>query len=229
MPDLELPEEHVQGIRVLSKMDAAAFERAIGAIAQVKAFSDRKRLVKNIAEAMPEIERKDATKIIDTAIAMLSFCSYVEISISTFVDDVFSSSSVVDALDPDKTSVAKDRLAKLLKAKNIVVAAKAAAILTAHEHPFRSARIFTDIRTVFTGDDNDDELSPAAAVIVQMMRVRYIKNGNQEEIFFALDSADIDSMIETLERAKTKCENLKPFIDKASIPYVEVQNKEEQE
>ena len=229
MPDLELPQLHLEGITLLAKLDEPQFLHFMQTLKDAKPFTDRKHLISNASAAAPEGLADSYAKIASTAIAMKSFCTYAEVPTKVFAADVFASSSVNSLALGENKDPTKARLVQLLTTESIIVAAKATANLTAHEHPFRNVRVFTDVRTVFIDEEEKiEEISPAAAVIVQMMRIRYIKNGNQEEIFFALDTIDIDNMMATLQRAKTKHERLKVLLAKASLPCVEIASDDEE-
>ena len=63
----------------------------------------------------------------------------------------------------------------------------------------------TDVRPVF---GSDTKAPPAAAVLVHMLDLSYQKDGDIKHLYIAMDSMDIDTLRETLDRAETKAESL---------------------
>jgi hypothetical protein len=86
-----------------------------------------------------------------------------------------------------------------------------------YDNLFSSARIISDIRTIFDPNGSD----PVGALIVHNLQIRY-SNGNEfKEAFFALDNADLSVLRKALERAETKTVSLESVIRKAELKYFE--------
>ena len=82
---------------------------------------------------------------------------------------------------------------------------KAASALTAHESPFESARVFTDVRPIFGEQDPVSENArPRAAVLVHMLQLRLAGEEARREIYVALDNRDLQTLIDALNRANGK-------------------------
>jgi hypothetical protein len=111
----------------------------------------------------------------------------------------------------------KERLIRLLGIEAISVNSKAMALAYEHEHIFQSARIFTDIRPIFGYSVQD---VPNRYIFFHTLKIRYTDDGRMKELFLALDTADLQNMIEVLERAKMKVESLKSAFDGVGLQYV---------
>jgi hypothetical protein len=103
----------------------------------------------------------------------------------------------------------KKRLLRFFELETLFVSAKALTILQSNENLFRGARIVTDVRPVF---GSDPSAPPAAAVVVHMLDLSYQKDGDIKHLYVGMDSMDINILRETLDRADTKAESLKPMI-----------------
>ncbi len=77
--------------------------------------------------------------------------------------------------------------------------------------------MLTDIRPVFGVRPE----APQAAVIVHNLRIHYHQGGAHRDFLVTMDSQDIQDLIDTLERAKVKAENLKVVLATAGIPDIE--------
>jgi hypothetical protein len=104
----------------------------------------------------------------------------------------------------DDASQAKldERLHVLFSHSAIKISSKANAVLTAHPYLFESAKIFTEIRPLFS----DDEIlnPPSASVIAHQLRIDTVHNGSKSEIFIALDDRDLGVLKDAVERATRK-------------------------
>lgn len=83
----------------------------------------------------------------------------------------------------------------------IEYSSKALDVLLQNERNFITARIVTDFRPVFKENPADE---PAGAVVVHQLKITYREDGEQKNIFFALDSSDIQTLKRVAERAVNK-------------------------
>lgn len=98
-------------------------------------------------------------------------------------------------------------------------AAKAGYVLTQHERIFVGARILTDIRPIFHSNVSE---KPGAATIIHMLRVTERDNhGKYTDKYFALDSNDIKSLKELLDRAEKKEETLRSLMKSAGVTVLD--------
>ena len=126
----------------------------------------------------------------------------------------------IEWLRSDKTfSRFKERLIRLLSIDRVELIAKTYDLLTAHARTFIKARIISDIRPVF---GESTETTPQTAIITHMLNITYHKDHDRREFVVALDTRDIQKLIDTLERAKAKTETLKSVIASTDMEYVEV-------
>jgi len=109
------------------------------------------------------------------------------------------------------------RLTRLLELNSFVVGAKAVSVMLEHDIVFYRARVLTDIRPVFGATIG----APQAAVITHSLRIHYHQGEDHKDFFVMLDTQDVQTLIDVLERAKVKAENLKGVLATANIPYIE--------
>lgn len=113
----------------------------------------------------------------------------------------------------------KERLTRLLSIDRLKLIAKTNDVITQNARTYTRARIISDIRPVF-GEDLEN--LPQVAVIVHLLKISYIKDDEGQEFVVALDTSDIQQLIDTLERAKQKTERLNSLISLANMTTAEI-------
>ncbi len=113
----------------------------------------------------------------------------------------------------------KERLNDLLGIDRAKLIVKSNDILRENARTYGTARILSDIRPVF-GENIDQP--PQSAVIVHMLKISYFKDQEQREFVVALDTKDIQQLIDTLERAKKKTETLNSLASLANMTPIEI-------
>src|SRR5579863_4804889 len=130
---------------------------------------------------------------------------------------------LLDRGDSEATSRLKERISRLLSLdQSLGVSAKATELLVRHKNPLLTARIFTDIRPVFTGEENP---IPRAAVVVHTLELLTNTDGHRLSHYVALDSTDLQTLKRIVDRAIHKEASLKTVM--ASLPLVEIKEIEE--
>jgi hypothetical protein len=124
--------------------------------------------------------------------------------------------------ESEKASKLKERVAKFLALdRSLGVSAKATLLLVRHKNPLSSARIFTDVRPVFTGDVP----VPQAAVCFHTLELITNTDGRRSSYYAALDSADLMSLKKVVDRAIQKEKAIRQAMK--TLPLIEVQDDEE--
>ncbi len=111
----------------------------------------------------------------------------------------------------------KERLTKLLEApRALTITPKANDLLTEHQHFFYSARLFSDVRPVFSADAKTID----AAVVMHNLVIHYGDSENHDDFHVALDDSDIQSLKELLERAEEKSVTLQKMMKVAGVNFL---------
>lgn len=179
-------------------------------------------LAERIYPKVNSIPRDDLVSIMRTLFALYSLRARAGLSVLDFARDILraideNGSADLELSGQDRERF-EDRLVQLLGVDNIDIGLKANDLLTDHEHTIHSARVLTDIRPVF-GDDPED--GPRAAVIVHMLRISYHDESNEvKEFYVALDTGDVEKLVDTLERADAKAKSLRETLKDTSMTYI---------
>ena len=97
----------------------------------------------------------------------------------------------------------------LLGVRSLQIGYKSALLQFDHERVFSAARIISDIRPAF---DESIELPLASVMVYHTLKIEYWRDGEEEKFYVALDSKDLQLMLDQLERAKKKAERLETEI-----------------
>ena len=141
-----------------------------------------------------------------------------DVSLEDFVRDV--AKTITRRKDRPKDydqSAFEQRLISLLSIESIALSARAADIQHDYERVFASARIVSDIRSVF----GTSTVEPVGAMIVHNLQITYFEESRIREVFFALDNADVATLRRALDRADLKTAQLEQVISKAGLQYFE--------
>jgi hypothetical protein len=220
MADYTLPDRVRLGLELLAKLTDAEVDGIASALESAEPSLGKKPFAERIAKTLPQLSAK-VSPVLDGILSVASLRAYVDGSSAEFLDDVLDESSE----KPDRLNLPQEgfnalrkRLTRLLSLKSIVTTGKAYGVMTAHQHVFGSARIFSDIRPIF--GDSEDEFAPlpVATVFVHTLRIGYTTTGGWKDFYVAMDDSDIKKLIKTLERAVAKSAQLKESVERMGYP-----------
>lgn len=116
----------------------------------------------------------------------------------------------------------EDMLTDILKTQSFELAAKAIGLVYEQDHIVHGTpRVLTDVRPIFSSDP--EEVSVRGAMVTYTLKLEYHEGSRVQELFAALNAAQVDELIKTLERAKAKAEALKEAFEGSPIRYVEAE------
>jgi hypothetical protein len=220
MADLSIPERYKTGVVKLAKLSEDSFDQMVSALKGVgpKLFPDN--LARQVTSKIKGVSPEDVSEMIATIMSLSSHRVHDESTPEELAEQVVEAAIEAELpIDLEKgRSVLATRLIKFFELNTLFVSAKALGILLSNENLFCSARILTDIRPVF---GSDPKTVPTAAVMVHMLDLSYHKDGDLKHLFVAMDSLDLDTLREALDRAESKTESLKPLIKKAGVEFLD--------
>lgn len=112
------------------------------------------------------------------------------------------------------------RLTSLLDAgEALSVTSKAALLLMSHDRAFVSASIVSDGRPIFVGDADP---APVAMMVVHNLEIEVHTSDEHRSHFFSLDSTDLRSLRDVIDRAIKKEDALQTVIEKSGLYYLSI-------
>jgi hypothetical protein len=220
MADLVIPDRYKNGVVKLLKLSEDSFNQIVSALEGVAPKLFPENLSSEVISKVKGVSTEDLSEMIATVMSLSSHRMHDESTAEELADQVVEAATEANLpikLEEERGTF-KDRLIKLFELETLFVSAKALGVLLSNENLFCSARILTDLRPVF---GSDPKLAPTAAVMVHMLDLSYHKVGELKHLYVALDSLDIHTLREALDRAQLKAESLKPLTKKAGVELLD--------
>ncbi len=131
------------------------------------------------------------------------------------------SQSVDLALDPVGRDRLRARSLQIFATTAVTTTAIGIDLLTQHERNYGSARIFTDVRPLFS---SDVEAPPIGAVVVEMLQLQTWGRDaqGQQTIHVAMDEADLIELEGVIKRALKKTGTIKASLREQGTPTFEL-------
>ena len=208
---LKVPPEQIVYIKKFLELPDEKVNEFLAALTNVGPqfnIFDLSKELSNVVDVSPEL-----TEGVTRVLTAIYLSRNLGKSIEEFVDrEVYPSLKIAKAFSPQVADAQWRKLRTFLIAalsleRTVGTTAKAGRVLTQHERIFDGARMMTDLRPIYHLDVSE---TPDAAVIIHMLRITQRDNlGNKSELYFALDSNDVDLMRKLFERAVKKEQTLR--------------------
>lgn len=223
MPPLTIPKRYYSGFEAFAKLNSDEEQELLSALSAIPPTLLPDDLVSQMEASVKTVPHNDVRQIIKMLISLYYLRNERE-TIDELADNLAKSVNRTEDITKSESWSQEDFRDRLIKFLNLdgalQIASKADAVLSDHDHTFCNARVITDIRPVF---GSDLTASPAAAVVVHMLKIGYHENKEHKEFFVALDTSDVRDLQNILERANTKARSLKTFLGKTDAYYLDVE------
>lgn len=217
-----IPERYVDAFVNLAKFSDEQMIFIKDAVSSVKPSLGANRLAKKMPSVL-DLSRKDFSLLVEAIVPLYSLREEYGFSneeIAESITDLAREHKGFGSLNPSEFESLRVRLLDLLQYdKPLGITSKASSVLTDHKNIFITGKILTDVRPVFIGDADEQ---PEAAVIVHQLKIHYHSEDKCKEFYVALDTSDVESLREVLERADRKATALKEFLKNTSVEYLEI-------
>ncbi|HWT01915.1 MAG TPA: hypothetical protein VN256_16830 [Pyrinomonadaceae bacterium] len=226
MASFSIPKQIIAGFTLIATMPEEVFNEFVSALDNIPPKILQHRVVDISTIKLTTLSPEDTKALNDALAPLFRSMRGGDVEPAQYAKDIGDSirEDIPDeaawAQSKEQLAQFKERLTRLLNAPSLQLIAKAHDVLLEHAQTFSSARIVSDIRPVFR-DSVDDQ--PVAAVIVHMLNLTYFQAGERQEFVVALDTKDIQDLLDTCERAKKKTERLKAVIGSSDMTYIEVE------
>ncbi len=223
LPELTIPERYRAGFAKIIGLEDPPFQELLSVLREEPPALDYVELALQIAPKVSAVSEDDIEDILETLDSLYAARVRFALPVADFAEAV---RRAVEQSDTEELRLPEgnggrlgERLTQLLDINALDATRKALDVLLEHEHTFHGARIMTDIRPIFGPSTGDD---PTGAVIVHMLKLGYHDESEDvKEIYLALETGDIDILIDMFRRAKSKADSLKRVLKRARVPYID--------
>ncbi|MGC8561476.1 MAG: hypothetical protein ACP5O1_12470 [Phycisphaerae bacterium] len=218
-----IPQRDVQALEAIAALSPQDFDGFVDAVRKTAPAIGRANFVVQIVGAAAGLQRTAADELMRAVLGMQAARIAWEATAEEFAQALAAAENVAESKVLSQNSdLWRQRLINLLSTESVYLAAKAATVLTAHEHPFESASIYTDIRPIFAeGVSESGNVEPTAAVLVHHLRLRLGGENQPRELDVALDNRDLEALAKVVERAKRKAAALAEAIKLSNLRHME--------
>jgi len=218
----EIPPEEIETLIRIVALKKGPFNKLIAALRGIPPVMRSKELATLVDSKIVSIPKPELNRILETLIGMSAARLEFDRPVSEFVDFVCQAMEHSDNDQLRLTGKAnknfRDRLTQLLSLEPLLYPAKGFGVMYDQDRLFLRARALTDIRPVVGSEVNE---LPKAATILHMLKIVYRHNDNEKNFHVAMDSQDVKSLINVLQRALSKTESFKRLLDSAKITYLD--------
>ncbi len=210
-----IPEPLRKGLRDIASLSEAAFDEFLAALQTIPIEIRQHRIFPDFE--LPNFpENGESLKA--ATFGLILGRVQPRVSVSETIEGIIKALKSAN-FEPSQIETLRYRLEQILQIDSLDLIARAHSVLLEHPRTYSSARIISDVRSVF-GDDVT--LPPQAAVIVNTLNLICYSAGRRETIAVALDEKDIDQLMAVLERARGKTKTLRGTIEKSGVRYIGV-------
>lgn len=222
LANFTIPKQHQDGLVRLLRLSEEEARKLRDVIKEMPASIKTSSIKSRVRSEFDALSPEQADSIANALVSLYSLRNYLDLPIPDFTDQLVEamnqSGNEALTVPKDKTEQFEMQMASLLDSDPLTVTAKAPDVWFEHKHAFCSARILTDIRPIFGADV--EEL-PLAAGIVHNLKITYHIENRTEDFYVALDSGDVLTLREVLDRADAKFETLKSILDAAKVSFLD--------
>lgn len=221
MPKLGVPKRYRTPLRALAELPGDAAERLVTAVTGAAPLRDVGELERIVQDALSEQSSQADFEWLVAALVSLRG-RLRDVPLKDVVEGAASSQDL--ELPVTAQEALREHLLALLSSIALSSTANAIELLTQNERNYRTARVLTDIRHVFTDDANE---RPVGAVIIEVLAIQtWNGDGEAETLHVAMDERDLEELREAMERALVKTANLRGMLAEQKMPYFELDKRE---
>ncbi len=199
------------------KLSASDFGEILSALESARPALSIEHLAAEVSKALPK-KFKDADEIVHALDNMNRVRLRADRTIEQFVREIAPAvETKAKSATPFDRAKFVERVSALLSAEALLISARASDLQHHYDRVFVSARVVSDVRTVFDQEGNEIQ----GSMIVHNLNVTYSQEGEFKDFFVAMDNADIVKLRKIFDRADAKTTVLEGLIERAGSPYFE--------
>ena len=213
---LNIPPEDRGAIAAISALSSSSLEQFIAALKAAPPVSNAEEMAEHIAKQVPTISGEKLASVLDTLYALYYIRDLSGVSPSTFLDDLMEGISKSIGLKQGAKNAAKLRslFERVLSIDSLNTVSKAARLQRDGERLYCTAKILSDIRPVF---GSDPTVRPMGAVLTHTLKLGYHEGKEHKEFHVVLDSDDLESLADAVQRARLKDKTLLNLLREAKL------------
>jgi hypothetical protein len=215
---LKIPERDHKPLGRVAALPDGDLDALLRALAECQPSLRRRDLVRQLA-GKTILSEGELTALLRLFLTLFNLREDYHVATEVLVEEICRAATAVEELglksDQEKRERLKARLTRVLSLeRSLGATAKALSVAFEHKYLLHQARIVTDLRPIFGANASEP---PAAFVVSHVLCLECHKDKGEEELFVALDSADLSRLADVVKRAQQKDEALSRSIAPCGI------------
>lgn len=222
MASLRIPRQLEPGFEKIATLEESVFAKILTAAGDLGASLQDDDLPEQFASLVPEISLRDASSILTALLSLYQIRAELEITSEQLTQDIYKSIAQDDSYSKalrDGIDTLRDRTLRILSISSFERWTKALEIANSYPNVLRDIRVFTDIRPLFSDSVNEP---PVGALLIHTLKLEYMKNGELNEIYVSLSSAQIEKLVSAFQRADEKAARLRTVLETAGTTHYDL-------
>ena len=203
---LQIPGQYVPVIVKIAALPDAAVDELAAALATSPVIGHADRMIAHVAGRVQTIPIDDIPRAIEAILALYRVREFMEVGADEFLLDLVDS---IPGIDSEDAVRARGIFARLLGIESLRAFSKGLKLQREGERLYCEAKIFTDVRPVFS---NDIAAPPRSAVITHTLKFSYHEGVVHNDFFVMLDGEDLEALRVVIERAQEKSATLRSMM-----------------
>lgn len=214
MSKVRIPEDYKEGFKQFSALSDAQRQQLVKIFSQIPAKTPHESMAEQIATEL-SIEEPAAFEIAQSLDSLFLAKENGRLKANDLIDGVIESleDPEYNISSESQTSIKESIHALFAKGSNYYLTNKAQALTVQREQLLLKSRILTDIRLVFS---EDEDCQIEGEIILHTLKIEYQKGTDNKSIFIALDISDLNELKLQIERAQKKDASIRKNI--GSLP-----------
>lgn len=222
MASIKIPDASQRTVMSLATQSDEEFGRFCEALSHAEPRVSKDAFLTKVAESFPEVEQGSVRRLANELFNINYLREELDLSpeevVPLIVDEIHRSASPEEPFSDEGKARLSSRLLSAITANPAIrLTAKAADVVTDQDRVFLRARVLTDFRPIF--DDSASKVD--AGAIVHSLTIHFAQDDDHKDFYVALDTSDLKTLREALERAEKKATALEAVAKRAGVVYLE--------
>lgn len=205
MKEISIPTEHIEKFKFYIGLPNELKSAVVEFLGNLPIGTSPNKIIEIGAETLTKLTKDRIADIVLIFLNLTRVKENLSLSIDEFLPVLERALKKSEILSPEDTELALNDFKKLLSNNsNTSTTAKLLDAMTENQKNFLNATIVEDIRTAF--DSNENYLG---SVIIHNLKIRFSESGNTNEVYFALDKDDVETLIKTLKKSQERVSKIK--------------------
>lgn len=204
-----------RGLRCLAALDPEALKSLSQEMGSMGSSLNFEATVQRLTSRLPNVDETEMAYMLNALVSWLAWKETTGVPLTELVNQIVEialSKKIIESSDRAKFSATVESL--LGDPGSLSITARALDVSSEYDKVFFEARILTDLRSVFLGDDVS---RPKGMIVMHNLKISFSENGEKRDIYITLNNRELDELASVVERAQEKARGLGVLLNEVGI------------